>query len=160
MSVRSIAYTRVKSSCTSTPRNVWTATPVCRPAPWTRYFPRTRSRPNGRSTRRATLVGSRRIPRHREARWRVPSPPRRNGANKGSPPSPRGVPSDADWAGLLGRKVSVRFRLHGEAHPQSETVGVVQSVEGHSGDQTLQILDRRWRPRPGACPPPPPPEGG
>jgi hypothetical protein len=41
--------------------------------------------------------------------------------------------------------VSVRFRLHGEAHPQSETVGVVQSVEGHSGDQTLQILDRRGR---------------
>ena len=48
------------------------------------------------------------------------------------------------WSSLLGRKVSIRFRLHGESrHPFSEAVGVVMAVEPVDGDERIKILTRR-----------------
>jgi hypothetical protein len=42
-----------------------------------------------------------------------------------------------DWTPYLGRKVSIRFRLHDDpAHPFSEAVGVVQSVD-EKGDISI-----------------------
>jgi hypothetical protein len=54
-----------------------------------------------------------------------------------------GAPPD-DWHSLLGRKVSVRFRLHGDpSHRFSEAVGVVQAVGPASGgDAVVSILKR------------------
>lgn len=50
-----------------------------------------------------------------------------------------------DWHELLGRKVSVRFRLHGDASYRfSEAVGVVQAVApAGDGTQVVSILKRR-----------------
>ncbi|MGH2729107.1 MAG: hypothetical protein ACRDJI_00700 [Actinomycetota bacterium] len=63
-------------------------------------------------------------------------PPRRNAAAS-KPPAPT---TEADWRALLGRKVSVRYHLHGEpAHPFSEAIGMVQSV----ADGTVEIITRR-----------------
>jgi hypothetical protein len=59
--------------------------------------------------------------------------------------TPQEVPeAPVDWKGRLGRKVSVRYRLHGDPeHPFSEAVGVVASVSSQGGTETLTILDRR-----------------
>lgn len=48
--------------------------------------------------------------------------------------------SEAAWRALLGRKVSVRFRVHDDpAHPFSEAIGMVQKVtDGH-----VEIVNRR-----------------
>ena len=55
--------------------------------------------------------------------------------------------SDRDsppWKSLLGRKVSVRFRLRGDPdHPFSEAIGVVMAVDPSDGEETIKILTRR-----------------
>jgi hypothetical protein len=44
----------------------------------------------------------------------------------------------------LGRKVSLRYRLHDDPqHPFSEAIGVVSSVAGDPGEQELTVLSRR-----------------
>lgn len=44
----------------------------------------------------------------------------------------------------LGRKVSLRYRLHGDPeHPFSEAVGFVASVKSSQGDEVLTIMNRR-----------------
>jgi hypothetical protein len=49
-------------------------------------------------------------------------------------------PSAADWRSLLGRKVSVRYRLHSDpSHRFSEAIGIVASVT----DTTVGIINRR-----------------
>ena len=50
-----------------------------------------------------------------------------------------------DYRPLLGRKLSLRYRLHDEpAHPFSEVVGVLASVAPGADDrETLSILTRR-----------------
>jgi hypothetical protein len=51
-----------------------------------------------------------------------------------------------DWSKSLGRKVSVRYRLHGDpVHPFSEAVGVVASVAGSGDTQVVTIIDRRGK---------------
>ena len=48
------------------------------------------------------------------------------------------------WEELLGRKVSVRYRLHDDpAHPFSEAIGVVMSVE----DDIVSIVNKRGETR-------------
>jgi hypothetical protein len=54
--------------------------------------------------------------------------------------------SEPSWPELLGRKVSLRFRLHGDpGHPFSEAIGVVMSVRGEGPDRVLTILDRQGK---------------
>jgi hypothetical protein len=49
-----------------------------------------------------------------------------------------------DWTQRLGRKVSVRFRIHDDAeHPFSEAIGVVSSVTKEDGTEIVTIVDRR-----------------
>jgi hypothetical protein len=51
-----------------------------------------------------------------------------------------------DWSEQLGRKVSVRYRLHGDPiHPFSEAVGVVASVATDRDAQVVTIIDRRGK---------------
>ena len=48
------------------------------------------------------------------------------------------------WRTLLGRKVSIRFRLHDDPeHPFSEAVGVVMSVVDSERGEQIKILTRR-----------------
>lgn len=48
-----------------------------------------------------------------------------------------------DWKPHLGRKVSLRYKLHDSDHPFSEAIGVVASVETDaSGNQILSVLTR------------------
>ncbi len=48
-----------------------------------------------------------------------------------------------DWKPHLGRKVSLRYRLHDSEHPFSEAIGVVASVRTEaSGVQVLDVLTR------------------
>ena len=50
----------------------------------------------------------------------------------------------SDWKPHLGRKVSIRYRLHGDDHPFSEAIGVVAEVsEGEDGTEIVTILTRR-----------------
>ncbi len=45
-----------------------------------------------------------------------------------------------DWNGRLGRKVSLRYRLHDDpAHPFSEAIGVVMAVD----DDNIRIMTKR-----------------
>jgi ribosome maturation factor RimP len=45
-----------------------------------------------------------------------------------------------EWRRLLGRKVSIRFRRHGDdEHPFSEAIGVVRAADEHE----VAILTRR-----------------
>ncbi len=49
-----------------------------------------------------------------------------------------------DWSEHLGRKVSIRYRLHDSDHPFSEAVGVVAAVApGSDGHTSLAIVNRR-----------------
>jgi hypothetical protein len=49
----------------------------------------------------------------------------------------------SDWKPHLGRKVSVRYRLHGEDHPFSEAIGVVAGVTlADDGSQIVSVLTR------------------
>jgi hypothetical protein len=55
-------------------------------------------------------------------------------------------PSTAEeWSGHLGRKISIRYKLHDDpAHGFSEAIGVVQSVRpNEAGVSELGILTRR-----------------
>jgi hypothetical protein len=46
------------------------------------------------------------------------------------------------WRKLLGRKLSMRLRNHGDpAHPFTEAIGVVQSVRDE--DAAVVVVDRR-----------------
>ncbi len=57
----------------------------------------------------------------------------------------RTPPSLEEWRALLGRKVSLRYKLYQDPkYPESEVVGVVQSV-GEPEDGSLTILDRHGR---------------
>jgi hypothetical protein len=48
------------------------------------------------------------------------------------------------WKQRLGRKVSVRYRLHGDQRcPFSEAIGVVSSVTSEEGIETVTIINRR-----------------
>ena len=48
------------------------------------------------------------------------------------------------WTDRLGRKVSVRYRLHGDPeHPFSEAVGVVASVTADGDTEIVTLIDRR-----------------
>jgi ribosome maturation factor RimP len=51
--------------------------------------------------------------------------------------------STTDFKKYLGRKVTLRYRLHDDAaHPVSEAVGVVMSVKPESGRERVVILTR------------------
>ncbi|MDQ3985288.1 MAG: hypothetical protein M3280_02165 [Actinomycetota bacterium] len=51
--------------------------------------------------------------------------------------------SEQDWKQSLGRKVSIRFRLHDEReHPFSEAIGMVQSVRGEGESVEIEIVNR------------------
>jgi ribosomal protein S12 methylthiotransferase accessory factor YcaO len=66
------------------------------------------------------------------AQWRAPTPRRRSAA------------SSEDWHSHLGRKVSIRYRLHDDpAHPFSEAIGVVQAVRDEAGVQQVEVLNRK-----------------
>jgi hypothetical protein len=53
-------------------------------------------------------------------------------------------PGAIDWKQRLGRKVSVRFRIHDDPeHPFSEAIGVVSSVADAGGNEVVTIVDRR-----------------
>ena len=45
---------------------------------------------------------------------------------------------------MLGRKVSIRYKLHGDpAHPFSEAIGVVQAVRHGDAPPSVELLSRR-----------------
>lgn len=50
---------------------------------------------------------------------------------------------EAEWRGLLGRKVSLRYRLHDDADPFSEAIGVVMGVRPGPGVGSVTILNKR-----------------
>ncbi len=54
-------------------------------------------------------------------------------------------PAQEPWRDHLGRKVSVRFRVHDDPeHPWSEAVGVIQAVfDPGTDDARLSIVSRR-----------------
>jgi hypothetical protein len=57
---------------------------------------------------------------------------------------PDGPGRARDLTGLLGRKVSVRYRLHDDpVHPFSEAVGVVSSVSTEDGHDVVKIVHRK-----------------
>ena len=64
-------------------------------------------------------------------------PPRRNAASN--------APTAEEWTQHLGRKISIRYKLHDDpAHGFSEAIGVVQSVRPNdSGVDELGIVTRR-----------------
>ena len=54
----------------------------------------------------------------------------------------------SEWKPHLGRKVSVRYRLHSGDHPFSEAIGVVSDVaEDEDGAEIITILTRRGESR-------------
>ncbi len=53
-----------------------------------------------------------------------------------------------DWTQLLGRKVSIRYRLHDGDHAFSEAIGVVQSVTPPGEDAArVTVVNRRGEAR-------------
>ena len=73
------------------------------------------------------------------ARWRVPSPPLRSAASNFERLPPE---SSEHWRALLGRKISIRYRLsEGDSHPFSEAVGVVLEVSDENG-VVVKIMTR------------------
>jgi hypothetical protein len=49
-----------------------------------------------------------------------------------------------EWRMLLGRKVSIRYRLHGDPdHSFSEAIGVVMSVADSDRGEQITIVTRR-----------------
>lgn len=65
-------------------------------------------------------------------------PPPRSAASNGPP-------TLDEWRELLGRKVTVRYRLYDDPkYPESELVGVVQSVAGPD-EGHVAIIDRHGR---------------
>lgn len=73
----------------------------------------------------------------RAGRWRAHSLRRKSAAS-----SPERLPpaDAADWPRYLGRKISIRHRLHGDPdHEFSEAIGVVARVD----EDSLSILNRK-----------------
>ena len=71
------------------------------------------------------------------APWRARSRPPRSGAARSN--------SEADWRRALGRKVSLRYRLHDDPeHEVAEAVGFVQSVE-RDDVVHISIVNRRGK---------------
>ena len=69
------------------------------------------------------------------APWRAPTRPPRSAAARSN--------SEQDWRRALGRKVSLRYRLHDDPeHGVSEAVGFVQSVD-HDDVVRVSIVNRR-----------------
>ena len=67
-------------------------------------------------------------------------PPRRNAAARNNSQSE----GSSDWKELLGKKVSIRFRLHDDpGHPFSEAIGVVMSVGPSERGEQVKILTRK-----------------
>ena len=69
--------------------------------------------------------------------WRAPSRPPKNGANSSErlPPA-----RPEDWARYLGRKITIRLRLHGDPeHDFSEAIGVVSRVS----ETDLSIMTKK-----------------
>ena len=59
-------------------------------------------------------------------------------------PRPAMTPPVLEWRTLLGRKVSIRYRLHGDPqHPFSEAIGVVMSVADSDQGEQITIVTRR-----------------
>lgn len=54
-----------------------------------------------------------------------------------------------DWHRLLGRKVSIRYRLYGEGtgDASSEAIGVVMAVSEASGRSVVKIVTKRGETR-------------
>ncbi len=73
----------------------------------------------------------------RVAPWRAPT---RRPKNAASNPERLPPPRPEDWTGFLGRKISIRLRLHGDPeHPFSEAIGVVSQVSATD----LTILNKK-----------------
>ena len=73
----------------------------------------------------------------RVVRWRVLSHQQRNAAASSSL-------STEEFKQNLGRKVSIRYRIHDDpAHPFSEAIGMIQSVDSGSGRDVVEIVNRR-----------------
>lgn len=54
--------------------------------------------------------------------------------------------SEPSWPSLLGRKVSLRYKLHDDpGHPFSEAIGVVMSVRGSGATEVVSLIDRKGR---------------
>ena len=54
------------------------------------------------------------------------------------------VEDPSEWKGLLGRKISIRYRLQSDPHHQfSEAVGVVMGVETSERGELVRILNKR-----------------
>lgn len=53
-----------------------------------------------------------------------------------------------DWRPHLGRKVSLRYKLHGSDHPFSEAIGVISSVDVGPDGQEIVILTRKGESKP------------
>ena len=52
--------------------------------------------------------------------------------------------ADLPWKDLLGKKVSIRFRLHGDPqHSFSEAIGVVMAIDPSERADRITILTRR-----------------
>jgi hypothetical protein len=50
----------------------------------------------------------------------------------------------SEWAERLGRKVSIRYLFHDDAHPFSEAIGVVMSVSrDEQTEEIVEIMNRR-----------------
>ena len=43
---------------------------------------------------------------------------------------------------MLGRKISIRFRLHDDAAPFSEAVGVISAVTDSAGAERIEVMKR------------------
>ena len=61
--------------------------------------------------------------------------------------APAELTSEHAWKALLGRRVSLRFRLHGDPeHPFSEAVGMVSFVGPREGDRVaVEVVSRRGK---------------
>jgi hypothetical protein len=54
--------------------------------------------------------------------------------------------TEPGWRSLLGRKVSVRYKLHDDPdHPHSEAIGVVMAVREDDSGEFVSLLDRKGR---------------
>ncbi len=50
----------------------------------------------------------------------------------------------AEWRELLGKKISIRYRLQDDPkHPHSEAIGVVAGVEQSERGSSISVLTRR-----------------
>ena len=77
-------------------------------------------------------------------RWRARSLlPRSVASREGDPPQE--FPTFPDyWRRRLGRKVSLRFKVHDDpAHPHSEAIGMVSSVEDDGPSALVTVVNRR-----------------